>query len=523
MYVVKSKGMPTEADRQAHEAKHTTAHYSDYCIKPKPSSQGGGQDHKQINAFGSPMLDWKKLYEETCRKVDQVKKADLIVCESRTLTKRNASEVYSPPGADQRSQIPPWLSVVMNQQEIQNAENILATLDGLQVQFEESDFKFFTDDTLAEIGIISQPRRELMLETIYKHFQSESGPGQNTPESAVDSSWRKRFEDKQKELFELKISHLRQRKRARQNMEQNFRCKICQEIAAAPATLPCAHTYCRLCVDQYVHVHYQRDPIFGITEKDPSCPYCRQAFTRADIREADFMLKSAIQSFSEQFMTENEYLDWQEREAGPASSSPAQSADRQPHRQVSPLPSAPARTTLSINTRLSPVAESDGSVSLTPIPTPYSSRPRFHIGDRVQTVNRNIWGRKLVHISAPFLLRGTVVECDEGDDILIQFDDRDPPLYVLPDSLSMADANDRGPPEPGPRDLVESERIMVVDTDDENLNGMTGKVFDFDRDDGTWRITPDTFVGIRITDDDYKYLHVNRLRRLDRPALFSYR
>tara|TARA_Y100000389_G_scaffold201679_1_gene245009 strand:+ start:5291 stop:6856 length:1566 start_codon:yes stop_codon:yes gene_type:complete len=519
MYVVKSKGMPTEADRQAHEAKHTTAHYSDYCIKPKLSSQNGGQDHKQINAFGSPMLDWKKLYEETCRKVDQVKKADLIVCESRTLTKRNASEVYSPPGADQRSQIPPWLSVVMDQQEIQNAENILATLDGLQVQFEESDLKFFTDDTLAEIGIISQSSRELMLETIYKHFESESGPGQNTPESAVDASWRKRFEDKQKELFELKISHLRQRKRARQNMEQNFRCKICQEIAAAPATLPCAHTYCRLCVDQYVHVHYQHDPIFGINEKDPSCPYCRQAFTMADIREADFMLKSAIQSFSEQFMTENEYRDWQEREAGPASSSPAQSADRQPYRQVSPLPSAPARTTLSINTRLSPVAESDGSVSLTPIPTPYSSRPRFHIGDRVQVPNDNRGVNFLVDY--PKFVRGTVTQ--PGQSLhgyqKIKFDDDDVSIFVQDDILMPVDGLDLGPPQPPP----DAERwrrgddvvVELPSTDDDE-----GGFFEFNigtldvpnLEHGVWT------VKFMVTADDdqssfrYVLIHQNRLR-----------
>ena len=99
----------------------------------------------------------------------------------------------------------------------------------------------------------------------------------------------------------------------------------------------------------------------------------------------------------------------------------------------------------------------------------------------------------------------------------IKFDDSDRPGRVLEENVLRAAADDPGPPEPGPRDLQQNERVIVVGTGAESVDGTTGYVQDFDNELGIWYIRSDTDPGA-----DLERYHVNRLRRLD-PAPRSLR
>ena len=133
----------------------------------------------------------------------------------------------------------------------------------------------------------------------------------------------------------------------------------------------------------------------------------------------------------------------------------------------------------------------------------------FAVGDRVKLNNYDvISGMRYIDVDAPNPLRGTVIQLEDiHRDLLIKFDDSDTPLRVDGERLTRTDADDPGPPEPGPRDLQRNDRVMVVGTGNERVDGTTGCVEDVDNEQGICDIRPDH------DPDEIEIYHIDRLRR----------
>ena len=243
-------------------------------------------------------------------------------------------------------------------------------------------------------------------------------------------------------------------------------------------------------------------PASGVFSRGPSGP--RVTVTRgADqrFRDRDGVLVSGVLSVPEFQPSEPADIPATSPRPSPAS------------RAVSPAPPRPAPGAAGGNhaagPRLSPIVEADRRWTASPSP----GGARFAVGDRVKVNNYIDWsGMPYIDVDAPDPLRGTVLEVEEVEDdiyyFLIKFDDSDRPLRVSEENVLRAAADDPGPPEPGPRDLQENERVIVVGTGAESVDGTTGYVQDFDDEHGIWYIRSDTDPGV-----DLEKYHVDRLRR----------
>lgn len=67
------------------------------------------------------------------------------------------------------------------------------------------------------------------------------------------------------------------------HQEQLF-CAICLEIIDKPRTLPCQHSFCHICLSEYISKFFVESPVYGF-----SCPICR-AFTRMNTNGKDEQL-----------------------------------------------------------------------------------------------------------------------------------------------------------------------------------------------------------------------------------------
>ncbi|XDV31482.1 hypothetical protein PO909_002474, partial [Leuciscus waleckii] len=66
-----------------------------------------------------------------------------------------------------------------------------------------------------------------------------------------------------------------------------FACPICLETLSDPATLPCGHTYCLLCIQK----HWDQPSTKGSCE----CPQCRQRFTPRPVLARSNVLMEALE------------------------------------------------------------------------------------------------------------------------------------------------------------------------------------------------------------------------------------
>ena len=136
--------------------------------------------------------------------------------------------------------------------------------------------------------------------------------------------------------------------------------------------------------------------------------------------------------------------------------------------------------------------------------------PGFAPGDRVQVAKESFSN---IRVHAPDLLRGTVLDIDLEDDpifVFIKFDDDDQAMWIEENKLTRAHANDPRPPMRGPRDIEKDDRVIVVFTGNENLDGTHGFVKEFDKVHGICSIAEVD----HDPDDELKRYHVDRVRRV---------
>ncbi|KAL0173447.1 hypothetical protein M9458_029415, partial [Cirrhinus mrigala] len=66
-----------------------------------------------------------------------------------------------------------------------------------------------------------------------------------------------------------------------------FACPICLDILKDPATLPCGHSYCLLCIQK----HWDR----SATKSSYECPQCRQHFNPRPVLARSNVLMEALE------------------------------------------------------------------------------------------------------------------------------------------------------------------------------------------------------------------------------------
>ncbi|XP_037538262.1 finTRIM family, member 67 [Nematolebias whitei] len=70
-----------------------------------------------------------------------------------------------------------------------------------------------------------------------------------------------------------------------------FNCSICLDVLKRPVTIPCGHSYCSDCIQNY----WDQDDFFGVFV----CPQCRQSFTPRPALARNTMLADVVEKFKE--------------------------------------------------------------------------------------------------------------------------------------------------------------------------------------------------------------------------------
>uniref|UniRef100_A0A8C5GJF3 Tripartite motif-containing protein 16-like n=1 Tax=Gouania willdenowi TaxID=441366 RepID=A0A8C5GJF3_GOUWI len=72
---------------------------------------------------------------------------------------------------------------------------------------------------------------------------------------------------------------------------ESFSCSVCLEPLKEPVTVPCGHSYCRMCISRFWD---------GEKEKDVySCPQCRETFTARPVLMKSTMLAELVDQLKE--------------------------------------------------------------------------------------------------------------------------------------------------------------------------------------------------------------------------------
>ncbi|XP_076005426.1 tripartite motif-containing protein 16-like isoform X1 [Genypterus blacodes] len=69
--------------------------------------------------------------------------------------------------------------------------------------------------------------------------------------------------------------------------QEKFSCSICLDLLKEPVTIPCGHSYCRRCINNYWDEEEK--------EKIPSCPQCRQTFIPRPVLVRNTMLADLVE------------------------------------------------------------------------------------------------------------------------------------------------------------------------------------------------------------------------------------
>ncbi|XP_072296945.1 finTRIM family, member 67 [Eucyclogobius newberryi] len=71
--------------------------------------------------------------------------------------------------------------------------------------------------------------------------------------------------------------------------KDQFNCSICLDVLRSPVTIPCGHSYCSICIQNY----WDQDDYLGIF----ACPQCRQCFTPRPVLARNTMLADVVERF----------------------------------------------------------------------------------------------------------------------------------------------------------------------------------------------------------------------------------
>ena len=71
--------------------------------------------------------------------------------------------------------------------------------------------------------------------------------------------------------------------------KDQFNCSICLDVLKNPVTIPCGHSYCSKCIQDY----WNQDDFLGVFV----CPQCRQGFNPRPVLARNTMLADVVEKF----------------------------------------------------------------------------------------------------------------------------------------------------------------------------------------------------------------------------------
>uniref|UniRef100_A0A3P9PS83 FinTRIM family, member 67 n=1 Tax=Poecilia reticulata TaxID=8081 RepID=A0A3P9PS83_POERE len=71
--------------------------------------------------------------------------------------------------------------------------------------------------------------------------------------------------------------------------KDQFNCSICLDVMKNPVTIPCGHSYCSDCIQNY----WDQDDFLGVFV----CPQCRQSFSPRPVLARNTMLTDVVEKF----------------------------------------------------------------------------------------------------------------------------------------------------------------------------------------------------------------------------------
>lgn len=71
--------------------------------------------------------------------------------------------------------------------------------------------------------------------------------------------------------------------------QDQFCCSVCLEVLRDPVTIPCGHSYCLDCIEDYWNTAKQKDHY--------SCPQCRQVFNPRPLLSRNTVLAEVVEKF----------------------------------------------------------------------------------------------------------------------------------------------------------------------------------------------------------------------------------
>lgn len=71
--------------------------------------------------------------------------------------------------------------------------------------------------------------------------------------------------------------------------QDQFCCSVCLEVLRDPVTIPCGHSYCLDCIEDYWNTAKQKDHY--------SCPQCRQVFNPRPLLSRNTVLAEVVERF----------------------------------------------------------------------------------------------------------------------------------------------------------------------------------------------------------------------------------
>uniref|UniRef100_A0A3Q3A442 RING-type domain-containing protein n=1 Tax=Kryptolebias marmoratus TaxID=37003 RepID=A0A3Q3A442_KRYMA len=69
--------------------------------------------------------------------------------------------------------------------------------------------------------------------------------------------------------------------------KESFSCSICLDLLKDPVSIPCGHSYCMKCIEDFWDEKDQK--------KIPSCPECRKTFTPRPVLVKNIMLATLVE------------------------------------------------------------------------------------------------------------------------------------------------------------------------------------------------------------------------------------
>ena len=162
-----------------------------------------------------------------------------------------------------------------------------------------------THPTLRASAMPRRQREEDGQDDRDENLRRRTGDLVQPPDHADNSAfWRQKYEEAKQELAALKDT-------SRGHLEENFKCKICLDVAVDPATLPCQHSFCMPCLKEWTETRQKPFGDFGM--KPVNCPGCREFYTPLQVQRVNPMVRDTIETMGRMYLDSENFMMWEQR------------------------------------------------------------------------------------------------------------------------------------------------------------------------------------------------------------------